>query len=49
MITEPVSADIKQILADALRLDAAAIEDTMTVEQLGLDSLAFAEVVIRCG
>ncbi len=41
-----VTEQIRAVIASELRLDPANVTDDMTIEMLGLDSLAFAEVVI---
>lgn len=37
---------IKQVLAEKLRVSASFLEDDFTLEELGLDSLTSAEVVL---
>lgn len=42
----PGADDIKDVIAHELGLPAGSVTAEMTIEELGLDSLAFAEVVV---
>jgi len=44
--TKMTSKLIKDVIAAELGLNAEAVSDDNTIEDLGLDSLAFAEVVV---
>jgi acyl carrier protein len=44
--TKMTSKLIKDVIAAELGLNAGAVSDDNTIEDLGLDSLAFAEVVV---
>jgi acyl carrier protein len=46
VVAESASAQIKRLIAAELHIEVTSISDDMTIEDLGLDSLSLAEVVI---
>lgn len=45
-MNQDITNRIKSLIATQLGLTVGSVSDQMTIEELGLDSLAFAEVVI---